>query len=316
MGDFRASWKNALSLGGEAVESLYADLDRVSTAWPSESTRLIRLRGSPIWDVCLTALFTPINAETDHWLCSKKEESAWVRRLKGLESVKTVASWPWPPAITTVDEALLFLLRLFPGYANTAVKLITTRRGGLLVDTHLDRFSLVTHEVEGSSSLLKNKKTRGDNVRQEFVLRAPLIILAGRHVKATDTLTTVNGDRFCLCSVISSDEGVFIRRGGVWFNDEGKAVRDFSTVDGNRSEKSWYFYFPLFMRAEEHFLHASDGKKMRVGVFRDRPCAALSRWVEEDFDRVEVSPHLHNIDIVSREEEGPAIRIMPVQEFK
>ena len=155
----------------------------------------------------------------------------------------------------------------------------------------------------------------------ERLLASPLIIFSiDRHLKKkiniTETLTSPNGDRFQLGSIVVHLQGHYVtyymHDDQWWLFDNNRRPTPSSLV-GNferlpsiiSTEGVLYFYFPQHMSVNDYFLfHQTPTKNlMVVGVFEDAINPKLVQ-LATDCRSVKVSPRLTNIGVVNKQGQG------------
>ena len=79
-----------------------------------------------------------------------------------------------------------------------------------------------------------------------------------------------------------------------------------------------FFYFPLYMAAEEHFMtRTSGGDRLAIGLFFDRPCAKL-RLYASFFDTIVVDESLEHTGLVavsSDEKDAFVMEVMHMEKY-
>lgn len=180
--------------------------------------------------------------------------------------------------------------------------------------------------IDNETSVHDRKKTREELVQGDLVVFAcGRITYTGKFVTtpviATPSLTTPNGDRFFLGSIVVSASAnhyrSYVRDGNKWFLYDDLHHQTLNgtfsydeMMSGPNSPKTTgvlYMYFPDYSCAEEHTISTwkIDGKteELFVGVFEDRVTNKLLNLVS-DFDCVFVGEPLHALKVLTKNNGG------------
>lgn len=163
----------------------------------------------------------------------------------------------------------------------------------------------------------------------ERLLTSPIIIFSiDRHINKTititQTLTSPNGDRFQLGSIVIYTEGhykTFYMHDDIWWDfDSSRShpvhIGDFDKLPPIISTKGvLYFYFPQYMSIDDYFMfHITNEGDMIVGVFENKINPKLIQLID-DYGCVKISNILDKIGIADKYGTGKKLIIMPIDEY-
>ena len=249
----------------------------------------------------LAPLFKPFPHEDDFYLLGKQKDAA---------------------------EFLMYLLRIFSD-AITGVKIFkTVDLKGNVTCARVDKTSSPVQYISAVDLSKKQNVTVQDLIdlktnvrdklaREELVSGDIVVFACGRltndglvttRVVASPSLTTPNGDRFFLGSIVVYDNGhyiSYIRDIYDWYiyDDLSPQVRQRLSYDDMMSGKSGpdpstrgvlYFYFSDYSSDREYTLSKTKTNELRLGVFKNKLTPKLS-LLSNRFDSVRVTSDLYNL---------------------
>ena len=319
---------------------LFRKLDEASLLETVRVPRMIGFRNAGntcAMDSVLVALLAHFaDFGTDHKHPVRRKIAQWIENVDQCESVCDLVplfkSFPSEDNFHVLGqpkdavEFLIYFLKIFSHYV-TSTKVFKTINRGVVTFASIDRNSspvqyvpanvLVCSEcvsvqdfivnrnaVDGAGKITTEEIVQGDLVVFAFGRKMPDGTIVKTRVLPTESLTTPNGDRFFLGSIVVCENShyvAYIRGRMTWylyddFLPSTREVGPFSEMAKWSPSPTihgvLYFYFPDYSSVEEHLLSMwKSPTRLDVGVFEDAVTDKLIT-LHSYFDTVTVSSTL------------------------
>lgn len=323
-------------------------------------SRLANMGNTCAIDSVLSALFAHFTEmKTEHKHPAKIKIAEWVKDIEARESIADLVpsfkSFPSEDNFHSVGaprdaiEFLMYFLKIFSEDI-VSTKVFKTVNRGVVTSASIDRKSspvqyvpanvLVERERVAVQDFIVNTNVvgDGDRVTTEEIVQSDLVVFAfGRNmsdgvfvstpVVPSPSLTTPNGDRFFLGSVVVVDNNhysAYVRDVATWyayddFSPAWRPVGPFSAM-GEWSPSPMtngvlYFYFPDYSSVEEHVVSLwTDPNRLDVGVFEDVVTDKLLN-LHSMFGSVSVSPSLPVLSRLEKSGGDPRMHVCDAKSF-
>lgn len=316
---------------------LYNNLDAITEIKMIEPVKNIHLtnnKNSCALDSILVALFsfTPNIISTILNTNYKDVKIVELQRaLRNLENVPDITnlrialkSWPHvekysTPGIKDAGEFLIYLLAIFPEI-NTSVKVFQTVVENIVTCSRVDKTSSPIQYISinninqydtTSSFISSTTQVDRNQITIERLIQADIVIFYldrldsisntfnKKKIIIQKSLTTLNGDRFYLGSVVAYSDNhyvTYIRMNDGWyFYDDSKPgkikIRDISDTTFPTTNGVLFFYFPDYSSIDDYYLSTSIGQDLYVGVFNNDINQKLY-YTSTKFDEIYSDPEL------------------------
>lgn len=345
----------AMAKKTKPAKDLYAILDSVDHLKPINRPKRINLetRGDfRALNVVLTALFSHFEFDGHCKNKARADIFDWLRSIRQKRDIGTLLSLfkKFDNNFTPPKDAIAFLYYLLKIFNRDVVStkiFKTVGPEGSITCARIDKESspvqyispadMATRKKIRVHDLIDNKTSvRG---REEMVQSDIVIFACGRvaddgsfvktRVIATPSLTTPNGDRFFLGSIVAQFNGDYIsyvRDGNEWFLHDDlkpKCIGGYDDMFSGYPNPSTngviYVYFPDYSSSDEYLLTLQKSndefKELIIGVFEDKITNKLL-YLTNKFDSVNVSKNLPVLKRLTREKTGNGrLRILDIPSF-
>lgn len=288
----------AISRNAKDPEFLFKTLDEVSSITPLNIPKRIMLRNcgsSCALDSVLTAIFSHDHCRyVKHILKSdKKDKTANLRKaLNTLYHTTTISdikkefkAFPhdekfYDGGTKDAGEFLTYLFTIFQQELSCVKLFQMTDKDNKFIYSRVDRTSLPIMYVTPSvlkdckenvtiSEFLSIAEDVNDNTSIERIVKSDIVcfivdrIASNKSINVTETLTTINKDRFYLASVVVHANGhymCYIRRGNAWlcYDDSSSPIEK---RIGERSFNLSFAFSPKYPNIKTHgviYVYVSD----------------------------------------------------------
>lgn len=312
-------------------------------------------------DSVLTALFahfTELGVEFRN--PQRRNIAEWVSRIDEHESIEDLVtmfrSFPSEDNFHIVGQpkdAIEFLMYFLKIYADSicSTKVFKSIKKELVTFASIDRKSspvqyvppkvLVESKQVSIHDFIINRNVVDESlgkITTEEIVQSDLVIFAvgrklpdGRFVETkvfpSPSLTTPNGDRFFLGSIVVVDSShylAYVRDRANWylyddFATDTKLVGSFSDIThwhpSPMTNGVLYFYFPDYSSIDEHFMsYWANPMRLNVGVFEDESTDKLMNLLP-NFKSVLVSDALPSLKRLERIRGDPQLYLYDVKSF-
>lgn len=352
----------ALAKKTKHVKDLYFILDSADHLENMKRPEHINLKNcgeSCALDAVITSLFSHFKIpERQYENKARAEIKSWLQSAHEKQDIKTlvplfknfhhedkffVLGEPKDPI-----EFLMYLLKIFNKDVVSTKIFKTVNSKGSITCARVDKESspvqyisaidlaskgtIWVHDmIDNETTIIHDKKTTEELVQGDLVIFACGRIkydgkVVSTQVMATPSLTTPNGDRFFLGSVVVNFHGHYIsyvRDRDEWFlyddlSTERKHIGNYDDVFSGRNgvpdptkNGVLYMYFPDYSSVDDYMLsswkaYSRNGKgyeELLVGVFEDRLTNKLL-YLIDNFDSVSVADNLPVLKKLTKEKTG------------